>query len=254
MSFLKKGKKQSLRKKFLNNKKGTYMKNEFPKGEKSVSVELKDGKDNLKTIMKYSLRKMGVEEHLNQRIGYQFYSEDDDYNYTIYHSNTDDVMKNIKVSEKEYLKFMDNRWTTTIYGYIKQIKTQQLSKGKVDDDLIYCMDNLLPLYVKHIITPMLKKLFSMNPSYIHPPLSLYKNVDEGYGDIVLKLKKDGDGVRLSIEFKQFELDNPKGYWVDEVLSDSTLTKEEIEGLKSVEEENFDSELNKLLGKNGINKN
>lgn len=251
MSFLKKGKKQSMKKRFLKKKEGTYMKIQSPKGEDSINVELKDGKDTLKTMMKYSLRKMGVEEHLNQRIGYQFYSEDDDYNYTTYHSNTDDVMEEFKVSKDELLKIMDNKWTTTIYEWIKEIKNQQLSKGKVDDSLIRCMDSLLPFYVKHIITPMLKKMFDENPSFIHPPLSLYKNVDEGYGDIVLKLKKEGSEVVLSIESNQFQMDNPNGVWINEVLSDSTLNKEEIEGLKSLEEEQFESELNNLLNEKGI---
>ena len=53
-----------------------------------------------------------------------------------------------------------------------------------------------------------------------------------------------------------------GYSTDEIdesktrckIMESVLTKEEIQGLKSNDEENFNSELNKILKENTINKN
>ena len=253
MSLLKKGKKESMRKKFLNSNEGTFMKSVVPKGVKTISQELVEGKENLLTMMKYGTLKMGVKEHFNQKIRYQFYSEDEDYNYTIEHSELDNVFKNINTSEQEFMSEMDNKWNPTILNWITEIKTQQISKGKVEDSLIECMDFLLPIYLKTTLILLMKKVFKDNPSFIHPPQSLFKNTDKGCGDVQFILKRKGDSVGLTLDFNQFKIKGD-GVWIDTIFSGSTLIKEEIEGLKSLEEEQFESELNNLLEKKGINKN
>lgn len=249
MGFLKKGKKQSLR----NNKLGTYMKSIVPNGVETISKELVEGKDVLLTMMKYGTRKMDVEEHFNQKIRYQFYSEDEDYNYTISHSELDDVYENLKTSEQEFIREMDNKWNPTILNWITKIKTQQLSNGKVNDTLIECMELLLPIYLKTHLIPQMKKVFKNNPSFIHPPQSLFKDTDLSSCDVQFRIKKRGDSVVLGLDFNQF-IPKEDDVWIDNVFSESTLTTEEIVGLKSLGEERFESELNNLLKEKGINKN
>lgn len=223
--FEREQKKQSL----VNNKLGTYMKVSVPKGVKTISHELVEGKEVLLTMMKYGTRKMDVEEHFNQKIRYQFYSEDEDYNYTIQHSELDDVFENLNSSEQEFVSEMDNRWNPTILNWITEIKTQQLSNGIVKDTLIECMNLLLPIYLKTHLIPQMKKVFKKNLSFIHPPQSLFKNTDLSSCDVKFTLKKKGDMVWLGLDFNQFK---PKedGIWIDKVYSESTITTEETVGI------------------------
>ena len=249
MGFLKKGKKQSLRK----NNFGTYMKSIVPNGVETISKELVEGKDVLLTMMKYGTRKMDVEEHFNQKIRYQFYSEDEDFNYTIPHSELDDVFENLKTSKQEFIREMDDKWNPTILNWITEIKTQQLSNGKVNHTLIECMEFLLPIYLKTHLIPHMKKVFKKNPSFINPPLSLFKDTDLSSCDVQFRIKKRGDSVVLGLDFNQF-IPKEDDVWIDNVFSESNLTTEEIVGLKSLGEERFESELNNLLKEKGINKN
>lgn len=226
MSFMRKGFRQSQRKKV-----GSFIKNHVPKGKKGISLELREGKEYIKKYLKYNPMNPQItpEEHFDQDLRYVFYNEDEDYNYTINYNHswrnekTDEEVK----EDKENMKYCH---TSTPYNLIKMIKEQQMSKGKVDDILVKNTDYLLTLYLETLIVPSLILMNKEKP-ILNPPISLfeeYKQMRGGEGDYTIRFKKEGTKINMTLNSNPNMEDGDDVPYVERITSKTGLTRKEFE--------------------------
>ena len=209
--------------------KGSFIKNYVPKGNKGISLELREGKEYIKKYLKYNPINLRItpEEHFNQEIRYVFYNEDEDYNYTIRYDHSwinkksDEELNN----DKENMKYC---LPSVPYDLIKWIKEQEISKGMVDDILIKNTDYILTLMLETIIVPSLIVMNKEKPK-LNPPISMfeqYKEMKGGEGDILIKFKREGTSTYMSLNSNP-NMDND-GPYIESVISKTGLSTKEVE--------------------------
>jgi hypothetical protein len=157
---------------------------------KDLKLEVKDG--NQGKLNLYNLGLIDIEEHLGQKLYFQFYCENIDYNYTIMYDNSKgfQYQEFLKTDEKIIGKQIG---VNTLYEGIKKVKNEFEFNGQVSENTILSTDILLSIYVKNYIINYLKMMFDFKKSIVKPPVNMFKNVPRGTSDFMFRIEKNEDG-------------------------------------------------------------
>lgn len=158
--------------------------------DKDLKLDVKDG--NQRKLDLYNLGLIDIEEHLGQKLYFQFYCENIDYNYTIMYDNSKgfQYQEFLKTDELEISKQIG---INTLYEGINKVKNEFELNGQVSDNTILSTDILLSIYVKNYIINYLKMMSDLKKSIIKPPVNMFKNVPRGTSDFMFRIEKNEEG-------------------------------------------------------------
>ena len=158
--------------------------------DKDLKLDVKDG--NQRRLDLYNLGLIDIEEHLGQKLYFQFYCENIDYNYTIMYDNSKgfQYQEFLKTDELEISKQIG---INTLYEGINKVKNEFELNGQVSDNTILSTDILLSIYVKNYIINYLKMMSDLKKSIIKPPVNMFKNVPRGTSDFMFRIEKNEEG-------------------------------------------------------------
>lgn len=172
---------------------------------KDLNLKVKDGNQN--TLNKYSLGLVDIEEHLNQKLYFQFYCEKIDFNYTVMYDNSKGFQFQNYLNTDEKIVGREIG-PNTLYGQIERVFNDIEKDGKVSDRNLLLTDMILTLYVKYFIIPNLNLISKSIKSVIKPPINLFSNTPNGSSDYMVRLQHKPDGkIRLSMESEELSTYN-----------------------------------------------